>query len=102
MAVDEIHQYDIGTVLRVTVKDGTAVVDISAATAKFLNLYKPSGGSVAKTASFTNSGTDGQMQYITVANDLNEVGTWRLQAYLELASWKGHSDIVQFEVYPNG
>lgn len=101
MAVNEIHQNDIGTQFRVTVYDGDTVVDISGATTKTIKFQKPSGTVVSKTASFVTSGTDGVMQYATVAGDLDEVGGWLAQAYLVLADWTGHSDICQFEVHDN-
>lgn len=98
---EEIHQYDIGTDIEVTVRDGASAVDISAATAKYLNFYKPSGGSVAKSATLSSDGTNGKMKYTTVSGDLDEVGIWKLQAYLELGAWKGHSSTVSFEVFEN-
>ena len=103
MAAEEVHQYDIGTVFRVTVKDGTTVFPLDGATVLRLKFYKPSMAVVSKTATFPpgGDGTDGKMQYATLANDLDEVGTWRLQGYIEKSSWKGHTDIWEFAVHAN-
>lgn len=102
MAVNEIHLNDVGTRLGVTVKEGGSVVDISGATAtKQIKLYKPSGTTVTKDADFTTDGTDGKMEYVTVADDLDEVGVWRIQGYLSFDGWTGHTDISEFEVFEN-
>jgi len=79
MAANEIHKNDTTTIRRV-MYDGDDVVDISSATVKQIKLYKPSG---------------------CTTSDLDEVGTWQSQIYLEMSGWTGHSDKQTFQVYDN-
>lgn len=102
----EIHLNDIGTVFRTTIKDkacdGTSsVLDVSAATTLNLIFKKPGGTVVTKSASFTTDGTDGQIEYITVDGDLDEVGNWQIQAYIVLPSGSWRSDKGTFYVHEN-
>lgn len=101
MAANEIHVGDIGTVLRRTVQDNGDVVDISGATTKQILLKGPSGALKTKTASFTTDGTDGQLQWTTILNDLDEAGQWGLQVKVVLPSGTWSSDIEWFTVYGN-
>jgi len=101
MAANEIHVGDIGTVLVVTIKDGTTTIDISSATTKQIILTAPDGGKLTKAASFTTDGTDGKMQYATVAGDLDEAGWWKLQGRVVLAAGTWSTDITRFEVHQN-
>jgi hypothetical protein len=100
MAADEVHVGDVGTTFILTVTDGTAV-DVSGATTKQILFGKPNGSTVTKTAAFTTDGTDGKVQYSTVANDLDMAGVWNIQAYVVLAAGSWHSDVTSFVVYPN-
>ena len=101
MSANEIHVGDIGTVLTVTVKDDTAVVDISSATTKQIILRKPSGTNLEKTGVFVTDGSDGQMKYTTVSGDLSEAGDWSVQAKVVLTSGTWFSDVSTFTVHPN-
>lgn len=101
MSANEIHQEDIGTAFTVTVQDGATVVNISTATTRQFKFKKPSGIVVTKTAGFVTDGTDGQLRYVTAADDLDEAGSWDLQVYLVITGWTGHSDVGNFRVYPN-
>lgn len=99
----EIHVGDVLTAFKATVKDQNgAIVDISTATTKQLIFKKTDGTIVAKAAAFVTDGVDGQMQYISAANDLDQSGTWHVQGYVVLASggaW--HTDVHTFVVDPN-
>lgn len=101
MSANEIHQNDIGTVFRCTIYDNTTLVDISGATTKQLIFKKPSGDKLTKSASFYTDGTDGILTYTTVSGDLDEIGTWKLQGYVVLASGSWKSDIHTFTVHRN-
>lgn len=102
MSAGEIHQNDIGVVFEFTVKDqdGSAI-NISSATVKKFIFDKPDGTNVEKTPSFQTDGSDGVLIYTTVANDLDQIGLWRIQTYVEISSGKFSSDITGFRVYPN-
>lgn len=100
----EIHQLDIGTIFEVTLLDtNKAVFDISSATTLELRFKKPDPNAaiVVKTASLSTDGTDGKMRYVTIADDLDMAGDWKLQGYVSTAIWTGFSSIGQFEVQPN-
>lgn len=101
MSANEIRVGDIGTILEVTLMDDAAVVDISSATTTQFKLKKPGGTTVTKTAVFTTDGTDGKLRYTTLANDLDEAGSWDIQTYLVMTGWTGHSDIGDLYVYAN-
>jgi hypothetical protein len=102
---EELHFNDIGTVLLVTINDcvsGTSTpMDVSLATSLSLVLKSPSGISYTKTAIFNTDGSDGKIKYVTVDGDLNEVGTWRMQALVAFTSSSFSSGVKVFRVYEN-
>ena len=86
----EIHKGDIGTIFRLTLKDGGSLVDVNTAgsSEKFITFKKPSGKTVTVDAAFPSGedGTQGRIEYITTtAGFLDEVGHWEMQAKLILA-----------------
>lgn len=98
---EEVHKSDVGTKFRVTLKDASTVVDISAATTKEIHFYKPDGTTLEKTATLYTDGSDGIMEYTTVAGDIDQTGTWRIQAYIVTSSGSWKSSVEQFVVYEN-
>ena len=98
---EEIHVGDIGTLFEATIMDGSQVVDISGATTLQIIFLKPNGTRLEKTAALSGDGTDGRMRYVTVAGDLDIAGFWKMQGFVELATWEGHSPIETFQVYDN-
>ncbi len=101
MPADEIHKGDIGTLLKITVKDGTAPVDVSSATTKNVVLKRPAGSVLEKPAAFFTDGTDGIVTYTTVSGDMSEIGTWEIQAFLIIGTSQFNSDIKKFKVHRN-
>ena len=101
MAINEIHQNDIGTNFTVTMKDGSAVVDISSATTKNIIFTKPGGTNVTKTMSFVTDGSNGQLVYSIESGVLDTVGQWQYQIYLVFSSGSFYSDIGEFIVHRN-
>jgi len=102
--VEEVHKNDIGTKFLVTIKDGTTVVDISGAsgdTDKQIIFEKPDGTVITKNATFDTDGTDGKIYYITIDEDLNLSGQWKIQAKVVLADGTWRTSIDDFEVYEN-
>jgi len=98
---DEIHAYDIGTIFQLEVQEDDVAVDISAAISIDFYFGAPSGATKSKVGEFVTDGTDGLIRYTTIADDLDEVGPWQVQAKVELPAWEGHTSIVDFSVYPN-
>lgn len=99
---DNIHLNDVGTEFRVTILDEDNVaVDVSAASTLSLIFKKPSGTSSTKTATLVNDGTDGLIKYVTESGDLDEIGTWKIQAYFVSLNGSWKSNFKSFKVHRN-
>ncbi len=104
--VEQSHVNDIGTVFRVTVFDttstgSTTVADISSATTKKFTFRRPDGSTFERVAVFTNSGSDGKIEYATVDGDLNGPGTWHLQALVTTPDGTHNTSVGYFKVNEN-
>ena len=97
-----VHNGDIGTIFQLTITDtaGTAI-DVSTASTKYIYFQDPTGAKVQKTAAFTTSGTDGKIQYTTIAGDIDMVGNWVCQGYVETSLGKFWTEKAGFKVYSN-
>lgn len=73
---------DIGGTIRLSVRGGSGVSDISSATTKEIKLQKPDETVLTKSAVFTTDGTDGLIEYVTVDGDIDQKGDWRVQAHI--------------------
>ena len=95
-----VHNGDVGTVFRLTITDtdGTAI-DVSTAVTKYIYFQDPTGAKVQKTAAFTTNGSDGKIQYTTIAGDIDMVGTWHVQGYVETSLGKFWTEKDSFKVY---
>ena len=100
MATVYVHNADLGTIFRLTITDtaGTAI-DVSTAAVKYIYFQDPTGAKVQKTAAFTTNGSDGKIQYTTIAGDIDEVGTWMVQGYVETSLGKFWTEKDSFKVY---
>ena len=101
MPANEVHKNDVGTIFRVTLKDGNTVVDLSSATALYFLFKRPDGTSIQRTAVYYTNGADGIIQYTMVSGDLSQDGRWRLQPYVTLPSGSWYGDIYEFDVHKN-
>ena len=99
----EIHVRDIGTVFKVRIIDEStgSALDISDATTKQIKFKSQNGESTTQTATFTTDGTDGYIEYTTVANDLSLHGSWQIQGFVSSATYQNNSEITRFEVEKN-
>jgi len=105
----EIHLGDIGTIFEIEFTDCdttvdpvvTTPVDLTGATVLEFKFLKPSGTLVTKTAVVFGAATDGVARYTTVLDDLDELGNWKVQGYVELPTGKWHSDTDKFKVHAN-
>jgi hypothetical protein len=96
-----IHKGDIGTIFELTIVDtADVVINVSTASIKYIYLQKPDGTKVRKTAAFVTDGTDGKIKYTAVAGDLNQVGDWQIQGYVETSDGKFFTRKTKFEVLP--
>ncbi len=74
------HKNDIGLTIRLEVLDDGTARDISGQTALLIYLTKPNKGDVlTKTGALTSDGTDGKLEDVTIANDLDTPGKWMAQ-----------------------
>jgi len=98
----DLQANDIGSIIRFTVKELGAVLDISAATAKKIFLQKKDKTIITVDALFTTDGTDGKIEYITSGSDfLTPFGKWKGQGYVEMDGGSWHTSIVDIEVGSN-
>lgn len=98
----QIHVNDVGTVFELVLKDEcNKLVDLSAATALQILFTKPSKSTLTKTAVLTNDGTDGKINYVAIAGDLDEVGSWQVQGRVTTAGGAWSSSVSKFKVHPN-
>ena len=95
-----VHNGDVGTVFRLTIidTDGTAI-EVSTASVKYIYFQDPNGTRTQETAAFTTDGTDGKIQYTTTAGDIDLVGTWMVQGYVETSLGKFWTEKDSFKVY---
>jgi len=99
---EEIHVGDIGTAFRVTLYDCDVVVDLTGITTAEITFQKPDESTVTKTASiYVGDPTLGVIEYITLANDLDQEGSWKLQAHVVIPTGEWRSDTEKFKVYAN-
>lgn len=97
-----LRRFDIGSIIRVTVKENGTAFDASAASGKTMKLQKPSGAVLEVPAKFQSDGKDGVVTYTTAENDLSESGPWIGQVFLDFtATQKWHTDTFSFSVANN-
>ena len=70
-------------------------LDISAATVRKIK-YSNSDGTLGEWSASQETTTS--ISFITVAGSLGVAGKWKLQAYIETASWKRHGEIATMTV----
>jgi hypothetical protein len=101
---NNIHVGDIGTIFKLKiVDDDTGLpIDVSLADTKEVKFRPPDGPSVTKTASFTTDGSDGWIQYTTIAADLSIDGDWDIQGFVvRTGFYSNHSEVKEFVVHDN-
>jgi hypothetical protein len=97
----EIHYGDIGVNFNITVMNGTEILNVSNANSISIIFQKPDSSDLTKTAALTTNGTDGKIKYTTVAGDLDQIGTWQIQARVDFGASVFSTDIQKFKVYRN-
>lgn len=90
MTTTSIRLFDEGTIIRVGIG-----VDVSTATTRKILYKKPdrSYGEWAASLYDTN-----YIQYITLENDIDQTGLWKIQSYIETSSGKWYGDPDSFHV----
>ncbi len=101
MSSQKIQLGDIGTSIRIRVQEDNANVDVSLATSMQIFLKKPGGTTLVKIASFVTDGVDGLIHYISVSGDIDEIGTWKTQGFVELSQGDFFTEVASFKVNRN-
>ena len=97
----QIHVGDIGTTLIVTILEDGSVVDISSASSLQIIIKKPDATTLTKTGVFTTDGTDGKMQYVSIAGDFDQSGNYRIQGKVDISGGTYSSSVGSFKVHCN-
>jgi hypothetical protein len=98
MTIETAHKGSIGTKIVITCLTDEAIADgISLASATVKKLYARAPSGIAKEWAATVSGTNA-LSYTTIAGDLDESGTWAIQAYIASPLWTGRGDTVAIRV----
>ena len=87
--------------IELELREGYGVLDISSATVKNVIIEKPDNVLITSSGSFLTDGTDGILYYKTLSGDLDQVGVYNVQAYLEMPDFTGYSTPTSFQVYKN-
>ena len=102
MSVKELRVGDIGTEFVAAIRDQDgAIINISASLVRRFLFRKPDGTSMIKTAVFTTDGTDGLVEYVTIADDVDQAGEWGWQAFIRMAAGEWRTNIHPVAVYAN-
>lgn len=96
-----IHENDIGTKLLIKVVDDGQVVDLSVATTLVIFIRKPNGTVLTLPAELETDGEDGLMYYITVAGDIDEAGSYKIQGRVTLPNGIFYTTVDTFMVHCN-
>jgi len=87
-----------GTAIELRFLDGNKIVPLQTATLKQIVLRKPDGTTkLTKTAVFTTDGSDGKIEYVTVAGDIDVAGMWEAEGYVETPEGGYPSSAFEFE-----
>lgn len=85
-----VYTGDVGTEIILDCVD-----DVSAATVRNIKVRKPNG--LRTTWAATLDGTT-KIKYVIQTGDLDVIGNWALQAYVEIPGWKGSGKLVTLVV----
>ena len=103
--IDQVQfvEDDIGAIINATIIDPAtdAALDISGATTMEFRIKKPDATAATWTAAFTNSGTDGKIDYTTIADDLDQTGVYLLEARI-VASGQDSRTVTQVQFRVRG
>ncbi len=87
--------------MKLVIKQGAAVVNVSSATTKQILVKSPNGVMTAKTAGYQTDGTDGIIKYSFTASDFDMSGWWQLQGYVVTSGFSLHTEIHRMYVKAN-
>ncbi len=104
MAQEQIHKYDKGTKIVVTIIDAEteAAVDLSAMDTLKFRFQRPDATTFEVNAAAEDL-VNGQIKYVTLATTFNQAGYWKLQAEVadSVADTSHLSEEWKFRVWDN-
>ena len=84
-----------------TIYEDGEVLDISSATAKSIIIRKTDGTILTYTAEFLTDGTDGKIYYDTIDGDLDQTGTYKVQAEISINGGTYRGSVSSFTLKCN-
>jgi hypothetical protein len=99
--LEQAQVNDIGTIITLTVYDGSEVVDISSATSMQIRLKPKNGLRIDKTATFVTDGVDGKIECVVSTNDFAVGAVYSVQGYIVMPSGTWHTSIKEITVNKN-
>ena len=97
---DKVFIGDTGTNIILTIKNqDDTVIDVSTATTHEIKMRRAAGTKVTKTSSFTTDGTDGKIQFTSLATDFSVRGVYKFQAHIVDGGADYHTTIYEQEVF---
>jgi hypothetical protein len=100
---NNIHVGDVGTVFKIKIIDDKTgnVLNLTGSSVKKIIFKKSDAAVVEHNAVFTTDGSDGLIQYKTVANDLDVDGLWYIQGRVVGGGYENRSEVKNFTVFAN-
>jgi len=96
---EKVYRGDIGTAIGISlfdpVKQANVVIDTY--NAIVLNVLKPDGITQVQWSA-NLSLNKSEIFHVTVSGDLDQAGDYKIQAYLDLATWQGHTSTTILHV----
>ena len=97
---EEIFVGDIGTYVRMTLKDNDTIIDLSGTSTRQFIFARGAGGLfLVVTATFVTDGVDGQIEYPFQTGEVNNPGIWSWQAKIVAGSGTWYSEVLRFRVH---
>lgn len=89
--MSKVYKGDIGT--SIILDCGS---DVSTASAQEIKVQKPQGSTTTWSATVYNTN---YLKHTTISTSVDDVGRYRLQAYVELTEWQGRGETADLTVY---
>lgn len=80
--MNTVRRLDIGVKLLVTLTSNGLPFDVSSASLIQFLFKKPDQSVLTTTGSWNTTGTDGNVQYTSIANDFDQIGLWKYQVHI--------------------
>lgn len=88
VSLGALRKGDDGAVIEIVVIDKDGIVDLSSASSMEFVFGRPISGFFVRPAVRVTDGTDGKIKYKTAGGEIDQVGEWRLQARVQLATFE--------------